>query len=657
MFEGIVRHQKKFLVGLIVVLMVVWLGAGGLTALLSKRSGAGVIARIYGEDVGDMEFRNFAFHWSRTFGEQVWPSDREEARQAIAERMAEVRFAEKLGLSVGDDELRAYIEMSVLPGLDRSGMGYREYLRFFRQQDVGDFEATIRQKLLLDKLERLFLLDVERTVSQKWLEFKDGRRRVKVDVAEVGIDRFLPEVGEPAEEEVRDYYELHKEDELKIPEKYKISYVWASYEDMKPLVPVTEEDLWSFYEDENDLSGRWEIKKEPEPSGEDDAPDAASQGGNGDTDAVDVDTAEAAASDAEEALPDDADDAPAEESDAVVEEPVKPDDPDDAPVEESDDAGEDARGSDEMSSDDDIPDEEEAPQYRPFAQVREEVEAAYRQEYAPQVAEDALDKVRSVLDELIGESEMAGVEMVDEAVASSGALGIVQGCTDYFSLDNAPDIPDIEGVSPIGYAGTFIEDVEFGPRLDNNDGVLFYVLVGREAARVPELDEVSDRVVALLARSKAHAMLEEFIDALAERARTRTQGLSVAEALDEEGLEAQSKAFAEALDEEGLEAQNMAVSYHRTYEFSSDPYAPAAFKMPLGEIGTHIEEDLAYIYRIAEVTKADYNAFLQTMKAPEKREGPYNTASYIEAQKLRPYFMDLIRNETGLELIEEPEDR
>jgi len=638
MFEGIVRHQKKFLVALVVVLLVVWLGAGGLGAFLSGRSRVGEVARIYGQPVTAAARSVFAERWARAFGPRVWPASRREFNQAVLDKMAELRFAEKIGLRVGDDELRGYIYASVIAGLEGSGLTYRQAVRAFKQQSVGDYETAIRQKLLIDKLENLLLLDLERSISQRWIEFKDGHRSVKVKVAEIGIDRFLGDTPEPEEKEIRDYYENFKDNVLKIPEKYRIAYVWASYEAMEPLVEVTEDDLRDYYEDEKEVSDRWRIneeKEEPEEerTSDETVGDATTSGDAGDQAApapTEADTtAEDASSDSSPEPPArvDADSYAAAEPDATAGEP---DTADGGDVDAAAAAGE---------ADLDAPQQDDEPRYRPFEQVREEVEAAYRKEYAREVAEGELDKVRTRLDKLAGTEATVSVEMLDEAILSSGSRGVVRGMTDYFALDDAPKIPAVEKAQPIEYAENFLEDVEIWPRLANDDGALFYVLVDRKPSRTPELDEVADTIVDTLKRAKAQEMLESYVAELEQRAQTKGQS------------------FDALLEEEKLESKVEPVAYNRTYEFSSEPYAPEAFKMQLGEIATHIEDQKAYIFEVVEVREADYNAFLEQQKTPEKRQGPYDAAAYIEAQKLRPYFMEMIRKETGLVALEAPENK
>jgi len=220
--------------------------------------------------------------------------------------------------------------------------------------------------------------------------------------------------------------------------------------------------------------------------------------------------------------------------------------------------------------------EEEKPRYRPLEEVKEEIEAIIRKRRAKEDARTIVVKARR-------EAEIHGIK---EAAERNGLL---QGTTEWFSADEATDVPVVGGASSDPYADSqTLEAVAFGLEgvigvCRNERGAFIAKVIEDRPAYVPEPAEVRETIIERLIEEKR-----------IEAAQAAGAGIVAA---------AQSGDFAEAVasvGKEGLTVESIGdieVWYPR-------PYARAAARSQVGTVSLTsdlgAEPPAVYVWKVVE---------------------------------------------------------
>jgi len=157
---------------------------------------------------------------------------------------------------VGDMVKRNFVnEQGVFIGKD-------EYLRRLKLngQDVEEYESRLRNEITARKV-RDFLTSTtqvsDRDVEEK---YKNDNTMVEVVYATVDLEKIRSKFN-PAEQELRSYYDAHK-DEFKATEPTrKVDYIFIPTKEVAKTVPVTEEELKKEYESRKQYEKRASVIK------------------------------------------------------------------------------------------------------------------------------------------------------------------------------------------------------------------------------------------------------------------------------------------------------------------------------------------------------------------------------------------------------------
>ena len=171
--------------------------------------------------------------------------------QQMVDERASVAEAERLGIKVSDEEVRARV--LAIPALQENGqfIGEQRYQQLLASQrppvTPSDFEDNIRQSLMVDKL-RTAITDWL-AVSDKELEQEYRRRndKVKLAVVSVSADAVKNQVS-ASDQEVSTYFDSHKDD-FKVPEKRKIKYALIDLDALRAKITITPSEVERFYND------------------------------------------------------------------------------------------------------------------------------------------------------------------------------------------------------------------------------------------------------------------------------------------------------------------------------------------------------------------------------------------------------------------------
>jgi peptidyl-prolyl cis-trans isomerase D len=157
-----------------------------------------------------------------------------------------LQAAEKLKIQVSDEELTQTIR--TISAFQTAGVfDNRRYLNTLSRTKLspGTFEEQQRELLIIDKLQTFIAgnIKVSDLEAQQWYEWNN---------TEVDLDYVLLEPGqfkniEPTADEIRDFFDQHKETYKTDPE-IKVRYLYLKSEDFEAKVTVAEQDIRDYYE-------------------------------------------------------------------------------------------------------------------------------------------------------------------------------------------------------------------------------------------------------------------------------------------------------------------------------------------------------------------------------------------------------------------------
>src|SRR6266446_10076365 len=257
MLDRMRRHRDwlKWSLGLVCVAFVLFYIPDFLRGSGADAASSDTIARVEGHQIRSGEFRRtyqaqlqaYRSAYGGNMNEQLLKQlgvERQILQQMVDERAA-LAEAERLGISVSDEEVRQRIFS--MPAFQDNGafIGEARYQQLLRMQrpplTAAEFEDNVRRGLSVEKL-RASVTDWL-SVPDKELEREYRRRNDKVKLAVVSFtaDSFRTQVG-ATDAEIAAFFDAHKAD-FKIPEKRKIRYLLVDIDAMRAKVVVPPADI------------------------------------------------------------------------------------------------------------------------------------------------------------------------------------------------------------------------------------------------------------------------------------------------------------------------------------------------------------------------------------------------------------------------------
>lgn len=148
--------------------------------------------------------------------------------------------AHRLGMNVGEDELRAKI--ASYPAFQREGKFDEElYLRMLEANRMtpGNFEEAQRRTILLSKIADFISGFVKVSDEEVFAAYRHQNQRVNLSFVIFRPSMYAKEV-QVSDEEVSIYYSKHKED-YRVPPQVKVGYIGIQFEDFENQVDLAEE--------------------------------------------------------------------------------------------------------------------------------------------------------------------------------------------------------------------------------------------------------------------------------------------------------------------------------------------------------------------------------------------------------------------------------
>jgi len=249
------KHTKsiliKIMVGLIAIVFIFW----GIYSFREKRGAK--VAYVNGDLITgqeyDLRYRELLDSLQKQYKE-YWNDNlirvfqlRERALDSLIDEKLIRQEADSLGLRVTDDEVSDAILSS--PAFQENGKfdmaKYRSILRYNRMEPV-DFEFRIKSDLLNEKIIR-FIESFFPTTENEIMDYYTYQKE-KINIAFTSFDPkdFKGKV-EIKEDEKKEYFEKNKE-RYRVPTQIKIAYLVIDPSDYIEKANVLEREISDFYE-------------------------------------------------------------------------------------------------------------------------------------------------------------------------------------------------------------------------------------------------------------------------------------------------------------------------------------------------------------------------------------------------------------------------
>src|SRR5271154_7168862 len=260
---------KKIVLGglltIISVFMVITLVPGfGSSDFLGSAPTRGVVAKVAGTDITTQEVQRQArdmvrqqFPRGGAQASMLLPFFASQAAQQLIQRQALIAEADHLGLRATDEAVRdelqhgRYRETFFPGGNFICEAAYEELLQ---QHDltVAQFERSVKEDILIDKLRSLIAGGAMVTDAEIRQKFEKDNAKVKFDYAVLRKDDILKGL-HPTEPELKAFYDRNKATyNNSIPEKRKIKYVLVDTAKLQGEAQVNQQDLQGYYDQHRD---------------------------------------------------------------------------------------------------------------------------------------------------------------------------------------------------------------------------------------------------------------------------------------------------------------------------------------------------------------------------------------------------------------------
>jgi peptidyl-prolyl cis-trans isomerase D len=255
--------KKIILSGLLLVIcaaMVIAFVPGGLTSDLTGNPGAGVVAKVGGENITALEVRDTARQMLQQQMPQgganmnmLLPFFTQRAAEQLITRQALLMEAGRMGLRVTPQEVKDELEhgryaATFFPGGNFIGEAKYNELLSGANLTPTKFEEAVGNDILLTKLQALVSGSANISEAEIRDQFIKQNSKVKFDYA-VLKEEDLRKGLHPSDVELAAFYESHKASYANsVPEKRKVKYALVDTGKAESGVVVTPDDLRAYYD-------------------------------------------------------------------------------------------------------------------------------------------------------------------------------------------------------------------------------------------------------------------------------------------------------------------------------------------------------------------------------------------------------------------------
>jgi len=156
-----------------------------------------------------------------------------------------LQTARQMGIKASDEEIREKIKTT----FQRDGkfIGFQEYKRIlnWNRLSAAQFEESLRKEIIINKLLKVLTAGIAITPEELWESYKNTNESAKMEYAVIETNKMEIKQ-EPAENEVREYFDKNKE-KYKIPERREAALVFLNTNDLKKEVKILDSEIDKYY--------------------------------------------------------------------------------------------------------------------------------------------------------------------------------------------------------------------------------------------------------------------------------------------------------------------------------------------------------------------------------------------------------------------------
>jgi peptidyl-prolyl cis-trans isomerase D len=236
----------------------------GIGTDVSGTPGAGVVAKVDGENITTQEVRETARGMLQQQGAQLGanaslllPFFAQRAADQLVDRQALVAEAQHLGLKATPQEIKDELQHGRYSEIFFPGgnfIGQAEYEGLLQQHNLttATFESNVGKEILISKLQALITGSASVSDVAIRQEFDKQNTKVKFEYAVLKQDDIKKGL-HPTTEELKAFYDSHQKTYANsVPEKRKVKYAVIDLAKIESGVQVTHDDLLSYYNQHRD---------------------------------------------------------------------------------------------------------------------------------------------------------------------------------------------------------------------------------------------------------------------------------------------------------------------------------------------------------------------------------------------------------------------
>lgn len=261
MLDRMRRHKSwlKWSLALVVLTFIVFYIPDFLrTQTAAGASPSEVVATVEGRDVTAGQFqRRFQTQmqaYQQAYGNMNPQLLRQlgierQILQQIVDEQAALAEAERQGLSVSDEELRAQI--FAIPAFQENGqfIGDQRYQLILRSQrppmTASEFEDNLRRSMMIEKLRAAVTDWMSLSDAELQTAYKARNEKVKLQLVAITADKFRDKVS-VTDADVASYFQSHQA-EYRIGDRRKVKFLLIDQEQIRQKVAVTPAEIQSNY--------------------------------------------------------------------------------------------------------------------------------------------------------------------------------------------------------------------------------------------------------------------------------------------------------------------------------------------------------------------------------------------------------------------------
>jgi peptidyl-prolyl cis-trans isomerase D len=244
------RYLLIFFLGIVCFGMIITLAP--IPTGDSSRMETSALAEIHGASISTQDLyrtiQSRVRNMPAGYGSRLVPIFAKPVLDEMILQRAVAGQAAKLGIEVSDDELRRALQAIPWLYTDGSFLGTEAYESIIQQQTgmtVPQFEAELRNGILLDKIRDVITDGIQVTPAEVRAEFLRRNARAKIEYVLFDPSQYLKavEINDPSLEA---FYKKAPE-RYKVPEQRRVRYVLIEADRLRPQIKVSESEVRQYY--------------------------------------------------------------------------------------------------------------------------------------------------------------------------------------------------------------------------------------------------------------------------------------------------------------------------------------------------------------------------------------------------------------------------